>query len=119
MGILEPIFIVAFCPSVARMRGFCRILVFVSLSIRLAVAEPIVTAKSVAFKWDRSYSVGVPVVEEDEEEEDEEDGEALGSGEAADDDAELYPRRIPVNARAHAVAYICTEALKREERICL
>jgi len=57
--------------------------------------------------------------EEDEEEEDEEDGEALGSGEAADDDAELYPRRIPVNARAHAVAYICTEALKREERICL
>jgi hypothetical protein len=35
------------------MRGFCRIFVFESVSSRLAVAEPIVTAKSVAFRWER------------------------------------------------------------------
>ena len=46
MGIFSPIFIVAFCPSVERRRGFCRILVFESVSSILAVAEPTVTAKS-------------------------------------------------------------------------
>src|SRR5208283_2160905 len=62
MGMREPIFMVAFCESVQRMRGFCRILVFESLSSRLAVAEPTVTAKSVALRWARSYRVGPLVV---------------------------------------------------------
>ena len=53
MGIREPIFMVAFCWSVARMRGFCRIFVLLSVSSRLAVTEPIVTAKSVALRWAR------------------------------------------------------------------
>ena len=43
MGIFSPIFMVAFCWSVARMRGFCRILVLESDSIALAVAELMVT----------------------------------------------------------------------------
>ncbi len=44
---------VAFCASVDRMRGFCRVLVFESESSALAVAAPIVTAKSLEFKWAR------------------------------------------------------------------
>ena len=54
MGMRAPIFMVAFCESVVRMRGFCRILVVESVNSRLAVAEPTVTAKSVALRWDRS-----------------------------------------------------------------
>ena len=53
IGMRSPIFIVAFCASVARMRGFCRILVLESVSSRLAVAAPTVTAKSLELRWAR------------------------------------------------------------------
>src|SRR5580704_17111046 len=45
------------------MRGFCRVLVLESVSNALAVAVPIVTAKSFEFKCARLKSVGlVPVL---------------------------------------------------------
>src|ERR1700756_3172189 len=56
-GILSPIFIEASCPSEARTRGFWRILVWLSLSRRLAVACPIVTAKLVPFRCAKSLIV--------------------------------------------------------------
>ena len=54
MGMREPIFMVAFWSPVARMRGLCSTLVLESLNNRFKVAEPTVTAKSVAFRWARS-----------------------------------------------------------------
>src|SRR5580692_1511565 len=59
MGMRDPTFIVAFWPSVDRMRGFCRVLVLESVSNALAVAVPIVTAKSFEFKCARLKSVGL------------------------------------------------------------
>ena len=58
MGIREPIFMVAFCASVARMRGLCRTLVLLSVSSRFSVADPTVTAKSVELRWARCRESG-------------------------------------------------------------
>src|SRR5215831_9872301 len=59
IGMREPIFNVAFCWSAARMRGFCRILVLLSVSSAFAVAATTVTAKSFEFRCARSKSVGL------------------------------------------------------------
>src|ERR1700722_12726424 len=57
MGILEPILRVARWPSVARMRGFCRMRVSASVSSALTVAPPRGTAKSVPLRWARLLRV--------------------------------------------------------------
>src|SRR4051794_26456130 len=57
MGIREPIFIVAFCWSAARTRGFCRMWVLLSVRRALAVAWPTVTAKSFEVRCARLLSV--------------------------------------------------------------
>src|ERR1700679_970600 len=67
MGMRSPIFMVDFWPSVARMRGFCRILELESVMSRLAVAAPTVMAKLLALRLARLSRVklgvvGVPVV---------------------------------------------------------
>ena len=61
-GILEPIFIVAVCPSVARMLGFCSTLVSVSLSSAFSVPPPMVTAKLVAFMLASVFNVNAELL---------------------------------------------------------
>ena len=62
MGILEPILRVARWPSVARMRGFCRMRVSVSVSSALRVPPVMVTAKLVALRCARELRVKLEVV---------------------------------------------------------
>src|SRR5690348_7109671 len=57
IGIRSPIFSVASCPSEARMRGFCNILVELLVSSRFACACPIDTAKLVPFRCAKLFSV--------------------------------------------------------------
>src|SRR5215472_5374872 len=59
IGILWPIFNVAFCPSVARRRGFCNIFVSLSVNNMLATAVPTVSEKFFAVRLARSLSVSV------------------------------------------------------------
>src|SRR5579885_3548629 len=61
-GYFWPILSTACCPSEARTRGFCNTRVSESVSSRFACACPIVTAKFVAFRCARSFSVRLPVV---------------------------------------------------------
>ena len=56
-GIFDPIFSVARCPSVARMRGFCRMRVSESDSSAFTVPPVTVTAKFVAFRLPSVFSV--------------------------------------------------------------
>ena len=53
---------VAVCPSVARMLGFCSTLVSVSLSSAFSVPPPMVTAKLVAFILARVFSVNAELL---------------------------------------------------------
>ena len=65
-GIFDPIFSVACCPSVARIRGFCNTRVSESDSSAFTVPPVIDTAKFVAFRLPSVFSVipevGVVVV---------------------------------------------------------
>src|ERR1700674_3038764 len=63
-GTRSPIFNVAFCPSSARIGGFWMIFVLLSPNNAIAVADGIVTWKSVAFRLARGFRLMPPEVDD-------------------------------------------------------